>query len=228
MPTSSNHPLTVFIVEDNLIVRLALKMRLEKVPGIRLVGEAEDGQEAVDKVLKIKPQIVLMDVGLPSMNGIEACRQIKKSLPDTIVIMTTLHKEQETVDAATAAGADEYVHKESDDSKLIEAIQKKCLLNIARQINYKGRALAWLARASNGAFEFLDYLLADVEAKACTRAYGQLRGPTLSKSLKKQVELLLTHADTTIGDSDPHLSVKIACTQPHHAVSLTKLERVMQ
>ena len=124
MPTSSNHPLTVFIVEDNLIVRLALKMRLEKVPGIRLVGEAEDGQEAVDKVLKIKPQIVLMDVGLPSMNGIEACRQIKKSLPDTIVIMTTLHKEQETVDAATAAGADEYVHKESDDSKLIEAIQK--------------------------------------------------------------------------------------------------------
>ena len=124
MPTSSNHPLTVFIVEDNLIVRLALRMRLEKVPGIRLVGEAEDGQEAVDKVLKIKPQIVLMDVGLPSMNGIEACRQIKKSLPDTIVIMTTLHKEQETVDAATAAGADEYVHKESDDSKLIEAIQK--------------------------------------------------------------------------------------------------------
>lgn len=124
MEPSSNHPLTIFIVEDNLIVRLALKLRLEKLPGVQLVGEAEDGQEAVDKVLELAPQIVLMDVGLPTMNGIEACRLIKKSLPDTIVIMTTLHKEQETVDAAMAAGADEYVHKESDDSKLVEAIQR--------------------------------------------------------------------------------------------------------
>jgi len=113
----------IFIVEDHEMVRLGLKAGLERVDGMELAGEAEDGLEAVESVCATKPDVVLMDIELPSMDGIEATQRIKQKHPDLRVIMLTSHQEDEGIFAAFAAGADGYCLKGAPMSRLALAIR---------------------------------------------------------------------------------------------------------
>src|SRR6202021_747594 len=103
--------ITILLVEDHEFTRIGLKMSLEQIEGIFLVGEAADGQEGVDKTAQLKPDVVLMDVEMPVMDGIEATKQIKESTPDTKVVMLTSHKSDQTIFAALSAGANGYCLK---------------------------------------------------------------------------------------------------------------------
>lgn len=107
----SDGPVSIFIVEDHEFTRMGLKMSLEQEPGLNMVGEAADGAEAVEKVLELKPQVVLMDVEMPVMDGIDATKQIKSGAPDTRVIMLTSHNSDQTIFAALGAGANGYCLK---------------------------------------------------------------------------------------------------------------------
>lgn len=113
---------SVFIVEDHEVTRLGLRILLEDTPGFTVAGEAADGWTAVEKVLQSRPKVVLMDVGLPRLDGIAVTKQIKEKLPDVRVIMFTSHDSDDDIFAAFAAGADGYCLKESSVSTLIMAI----------------------------------------------------------------------------------------------------------
>ena len=120
----------IFIAEDHAILREGLRALLTTSPDIEIVGEAEDGRDAVQQICKIKPQLVLMDLSMPHINGTEAIRMIKHREPDIKIIALTVHKSQEYVRAALDACADGYVLKDDTHQDLLTAIRNVIKGNI--------------------------------------------------------------------------------------------------
>lgn len=114
---------SVFIAEDHEITRVGLRLTLEQMSGFKVVGEANDGRLALDSILSMKPDVVLMDIGLPTMDGIEATKKVKELAPECKVIMLTSHDSDRDVFAALAAGADGYCLKEVSGTQLAMAIR---------------------------------------------------------------------------------------------------------
>ncbi len=112
----------IVIVEDHTIVREGLRPLLEG-RGVEVIGEAGDGLEAVKLVKELSPQVVIMDVGLPRLGGIEAARRIVKGNPDMKVIMLTIHDEPQYVFKSLEAGAKGYLVKEAPLEELMAAIK---------------------------------------------------------------------------------------------------------
>ena len=113
----------IVIAEDHTILREGLRALLSADPDLEIVGEAEDGQEAIRCVEKLKPSLVLMDLSMPRMNGMDAIREIKKRSPETRILALTVHKTDEYIVATLQAGADGYVLKDSTNAELKMAIK---------------------------------------------------------------------------------------------------------
>jgi DNA-binding NarL/FixJ family response regulator len=113
----------IVIAEDHTILREGLRALLSSDPELEVVGEAEDGQEATRCVEKLKPSLVLMDLSMPRMNGMDAIREIKKRSPATKILVLTVHKTDEYIVATLQAGADGYVLKDSTNTELRMAIK---------------------------------------------------------------------------------------------------------
>ncbi len=113
----------LFIVEDHTILREGLKALLSTKPDWEIVGEAGEGDAAIRAVEKVKPDLVLMDLSLPKMNGTEAMREIKRRSPTTRILALTVHKNEEYISAAFEAGAEGYVLKDATHAELELAIQ---------------------------------------------------------------------------------------------------------
>ncbi|MCX5918627.1 MAG: response regulator transcription factor [Deltaproteobacteria bacterium] len=113
----------IVIAEDHTILREGLRALLSSDPDLEIVGEAEDGQEAIRCVEKLKPGLVLMDLSMPRMNGMDAIREIKKRSPDTRILVLTVHKTDEYIVATLQAGANGYVLKDSTHTELKIAIK---------------------------------------------------------------------------------------------------------
>ena len=115
--------LRVMIVDDHRVVREGLRMALEVEEDIEVVAEAGDGSEAVAKAQDVRPDLILMDVAMPTMSGIDACHEIKDLLPDTRVVMLTASAAEESVTEALLAGAHGYVLKATGRDDLLQAIR---------------------------------------------------------------------------------------------------------
>src|SRR5262245_61920219 len=113
----------ILLADDHKIVRKGLKGTLEEQAGWQVCGEASDGREAVELSLKLKPDIAILDLTMPELNGIEATRQIKKALPQVEVLIFTMHDTDEMMLSAFEAGARAYVLKSNDELELVEAIK---------------------------------------------------------------------------------------------------------
>jgi DNA-binding NarL/FixJ family response regulator len=113
----------IVIVEDHTILREGLRALLSFDPQFEIVGEAKDGLEAVSCVEKIVPDLLLMDLSLPKMNGMEAIKDIKKRNPQIKIIALTVHKTEEYILATLQAGADGYVLKDATHDELVMAIK---------------------------------------------------------------------------------------------------------
>ncbi len=120
---SPTGPVDVLIVEDHEFTRMGLKLSLEQIDGLNIIGEAADGEEGLKKVKELSPRVVLMDVEMPVMDGIEATRQIKEAAPDVKVIMLTSHKSDQTIFAALSAGANGYCLKNINAQQLSTVIR---------------------------------------------------------------------------------------------------------
>ena len=112
----------VLVVDDHAIVRQGLRAILDTEPDIEVVGEAADGREAVRKTMALRPDVVIMDVSMPRMNGLEATARIAKEIPEVKIVALTMHSSEEYVYSLLKAGARGYLLKESVSSDLIEAI----------------------------------------------------------------------------------------------------------
>ncbi len=119
--------ITVILVDDHSVVRLGLKAYFATLPDIQVVAEAGSGQEAVELVKQYAPDVALMDLVMPGMDGVETTRQVKKASPRTQVIVLTSHHNDEHIFPAIRAGALSYILKDVDPDDLAEAIRKACV-----------------------------------------------------------------------------------------------------
>ncbi len=113
----------ILLADDHAIIRQGLRSLLEKQPDIEVVAEAEDGREAFELVRKLLPDIVIMDVTMPNLNGIEAARQIHREFPGTKVIALSIHSNRRFVGDMLKAGAAGYILKECLFDELVRAIK---------------------------------------------------------------------------------------------------------
>jgi two-component system, NarL family, response regulator LiaR len=123
LESTPDAPVRILIVEDHEFTRIGLKLSLEQMAGLTIVGEAADGEEGVNKVQELQPQVVLMDVEMPVLDGIEATRSIKEKWPEVRVIMLTSHKSDQTIFAALSAGANGYCLKNITAQQLSTVIR---------------------------------------------------------------------------------------------------------
>ena len=114
--------ITIVLADDHTIVRQGLAKLIEGEPNIQVVGEAENGRQAVTKVEALQPDIVIMDIGMPLLNGIEATRQIKKIAPRTRVIILSMHAHDRYISELISLGASGYLLKDSTGGEIIKAI----------------------------------------------------------------------------------------------------------
>jgi two-component system invasion response regulator UvrY len=117
-----NRNVTVLVVDDQLPFRAVARTVVRIASGFDIVGEAETGEEAVDKVGELRPDLVLMDINMPGINGIEATARISKHHPDTSVILLSTYKVSDLPTDAMDCGAIGYIHKEDFDPDVLEQV----------------------------------------------------------------------------------------------------------
>ena len=117
------NPITILLAEDHLIVREGLRKLLSLDAGLKIVGEAEDGRQAVILAGQLQPAVVLMDIAMPALNGLDATRQIVKAHPGIRVLMLSAHSEDAYVSSATEAGAVGFLLKHSSVHEVCEAVR---------------------------------------------------------------------------------------------------------
>src|SRR5262252_1847459 len=113
----------ILVADDHEVVRRGLCALLRAQPDWEVCGEASNGREAVEKALKLKPEVVILDVGMPSLNGLEATRQILKSSPQTKVLILTLHDSDQVVQEVLNAGARGFLLKSDAARDLVAAVE---------------------------------------------------------------------------------------------------------
>lgn len=113
----------LLLVDDHAVVRSGLRMLLESEADVEIVGEAGTAREALDRMTTLKPDVVLMDIGLPDLSGIDAAREIKQKYPETAIVALTIHEDEEYFFKMLEAGASGYVPKRAAPEELLTAIQ---------------------------------------------------------------------------------------------------------
>jgi DNA-binding NarL/FixJ family response regulator len=115
--------ISVFLADDHRVLRDGLRILLESQEDIRVVGDAENGNTAIEGITKLKPDIAVMDITMPELNGIEAAQIVHESLPDTGIVILSIHSDLEHIFRALQAGAKGYLLKESAGSEVISAVR---------------------------------------------------------------------------------------------------------
>jgi DNA-binding NarL/FixJ family response regulator len=190
----------VFLVEDHFLMREGLKVTLSAFAELQVVGEAESAEEAIERLSEKEVDLVLVDLGLPGIDGIELIRRLKRALPRVKAIALTVQEDQTRVLGALAAGADGYCLKTIDEARLHEAIVSVC------------RGQAWLDPA--------------VAAKVLTSLRGgstpARRGPDLTEREQQILECIVEGLSNEQIASRLHLAV--STVKGHINSLLRKLE----
>ena len=113
----------VLLADDHKMIRAGLRLVLEQQPDVAVAGEADDGRDAVAQAAELKPDVVVMDVGMPNLNGIEAALQIKQARAETAIVMLSMHSDEGYILRALRAGATGYILKDSAEADLVGAVR---------------------------------------------------------------------------------------------------------
>ena len=113
----------LLLVDDHAVVRSGLRMLLENERDVEIIGEATSASEAIEAAMRLKPDVILMDIGLPDLSGIDATREIKKRVPNVSVVALTIHEDEEYFFKMLEAGASGYVPKRAAPEELLTAIR---------------------------------------------------------------------------------------------------------
>jgi len=116
-------PLRILVADDHQVVRTGLRALLESKTGWRVCAEAANGREAVEKASAFRPDVAVLDIGMPLLNGVEATRQIRKVSPETEVLILTMHDSEQMIQGVLDAGARGYILKDDADRNLLAAVE---------------------------------------------------------------------------------------------------------
>jgi DNA-binding NarL/FixJ family response regulator len=195
--------LNVFIVEDHTLVRSGIRALLQAAPNLNVVGEASNGRDAVEMIQQLQPDLVLMDVAMPELNGIDAARQVHAAVPSARIIMLSMHEDRQYVFESLKAGATGYVLKSAAFQDLIAAID-----TVMSNRNYISPGLSDVVMN--------DYI---------RRAQGEEQATELGRLSGREREVLQLIAEgkssAEVGDL-LHISVRTVDTHRHNI--MTKLE----
>ncbi len=144
----------VLIADDHEVVRRGIRSILENQAGWEICGEAVTGREAVEKALQLTPDVVVLDVGMPELNGLEAARQILKALPHTEILILTMHDSTQLVHEVLDAGARGYVLKSDAGRDLVTAVDALCRHKPFFAPSVSGVVLDGFRKNANGASTF--------------------------------------------------------------------------
>jgi len=197
-------PFKVIIADDHTILRQGLRALLSSDPNLKVVGEAEDGREAIRCVEDHSPDLALIDLSMPRMNGMEAIGDIKKANPETKIIVLTVHKTEEYILEALKSGVDGYVLKDASHTELMIAI--------------------------NNVFKGKRYLSADISGKVIE---GYLEGRKILKSKsawenltqrEREILKLIAEGNKNKEIAD-YLCISLKTVEKHRANLMKKLDR---
>jgi two-component system response regulator NreC len=191
----------VLIAEDHQTVRDGLKMLIEREPGMQVVGEAADGFEVIAKAKDLMPQVIVMDVSMPGMSGLNATRKLKEILPNTQIIALTRHSESGYLNEMLQAGASGYVLKQSSSEELIRAIRA-----VVSGQNYLDPAIT-----------------TEVVRKYSTSESKTLSGSLESISMREGEILGLIAAGYSNKEIAGRLDISVKTVEAHKANSMRKL-----
>jgi DNA-binding NarL/FixJ family response regulator len=116
-------PLRILVADDHQVVRTGLRALLESKAGWRVCAEAANGREAVEKASEFQPDVVVLDIGMPLLNGLEATRQIRKVSPGTEILILTMYDSEQVIQGVLEAGARGYILKDDADRNLLAAVE---------------------------------------------------------------------------------------------------------
>ena len=117
------NPIRILLADDHNVMRTGLRLLLERQPDFEVVGEASNGREAVELAGATKPDVVILDIAMPNMSGIEAAQRISTTLPDTAIIVLSMHSDESYVLKALKVGAKGYLLKDTAEDTMIDAIK---------------------------------------------------------------------------------------------------------
>ena len=155
----------VLIVDDHAVVRAGIRLLLDSQPDMKVVGEAQDGQESLVQVRKLKPDVVLMDITMPGMGGVEATQAIKKAYPQVQILALTMHEDTAHFFRMLQAGASGYVVKGADPSELLSAIR----------VVFQNKAYLFPSLARKLVDDYLERLEVGEEKDSCARLTARER-----------------------------------------------------
>lgn len=185
----------VLLADDHILFREGLAGIIGAQPDLQVVGEANDGLEAFVKAQELKPDLILMDVQMPGMDGIEAVRQVKQVLPDTIVVMLTVRSDDELLFEALKNGAQGYLLKEIRSQELLEMLRAAIRGEAAISPTLAGRVLEEFRRLSKGGIVANqdDNKLTEREQEVLVQASNGATDKEIASALNISLNTVKTH-----------------------------------
>lgn len=195
----------ILVVDDHALVREGIKSLLQALPQITVIGEAEDGLDAITRARELRPDLVLMDIGMPRMTGVEATRHIRQEMPGVQVVALTIHESEEYLFQMLRAGAAGYVLKKSHPSEMLAAIEAAM-----RQETYltpsmaKGLVTDYLRRVGEGEEEPTYRELTDREREVLKLIAEGYTNPEIGMLLHISVKTVQAHRSNIMEKLDLH------------------------
>lgn len=198
-------PTRVFVVDDHTLIRQGIVGLLDRQPDIEVVGESGDGRAAVALVEQLQPDVVLMDVAMPGVSGLDATKELKAQWPDLPVIILTIHDREDYIFEALRSGAVGYVTKGADVNELLAAVRAARRGEVVLPpLAVKSLVADFLRRASHGEDQFRLDGLTDRE-REIVRLIGQGRtAPEIAAELGLSPHTVNSHRERIMAKLDLH------------------------
>jgi len=193
---SANRKLTVLIADDQTLFREGIKDLLDNEKSISVVGEAADGMEAVRMAKKLKPNVILMDIKLPHMDGVTATRQIRKECPDTNVLMLSSFEDEAHVMESIQAGANGYLSKMLPASELVNALKTFANEGVMIPQPVMGKLIQGLRQMSNATAEATLVALTKTEIRVLSLLGRGMSNKEIAAGLECSVKTIKNHLNS--------------------------------